>query len=134
MTIEEDLKTLIDGQWSLVASPAITVYVYIKNDPADKEMTPAVPVADSVFAVIIPTPATPIRYSRNTFLYVYEGKVIIYAATYANMTATLDELKDIFGDNTDGDLTYFDPAIEGDVGEKVYLCNMLYKWEKLTEK
>ena len=78
----------------------------------------------------------PIRYTKGADLIVYEGNIIVYAITYANMITALAELKQIADDLTTGtgDLSFTVPKIQGEVNKSQFIALMRYKWEKLTDR
>lgn len=134
MTIEEDLKTLIDAQWSDPSSVEHDCYIFIETDQDTTQLEPPVPTADHVKFVIRDLAGVALRRSQNTNLMIYEGFMEIYGLTSANVKTAITELRSIAGGVTGSDLSVNVPAIVGDINEGLYEAYMRMKWEKIESR
>jgi len=135
-TIAEDLKTTIDTDWD-DGTVTATVHVFMKTAPDTTQLVPpAEPAANKCTIVIMEGIGVPTRRTNGADLITYDGKMFVYAPTYATMILSIAELKQIANDLTTGtgDLTLSVPAIHGEVRRGYFVCEINYTWEKLTDR
>ena len=136
--VAEDVKTLIDTEWdaarAAVLSLTQTSYVFMKTSPHASDIDPPRRVAGNVTLVIREDRDDSIQTHYGSDLRRYEGQVIAYGISYANMKTTRDELKKIFEENTTGRLVYMQPEIKGDIDETSFFFIQDYEWIKIVTR
>jgi hypothetical protein len=132
MTVEEDLKTQIDADYS--GTPTLTVYVFMKTDQNTTPLEPPAVSSGAVIGVIQAGTGVPLRLSQNTDLMVYEGDFLLFGKTFANVADAVANLKTVGDSLTASNLSFIQPAILGETDEGLYVANLRYKWEKITAR
>ena len=126
--ITDDLKTLIDAQWSNPSSVTQTCLIFIAQDPEQSENP--VPTTTKVFNIIIEARGLPTRKGHGSDKWRFEGTLLVYATSIANMKVAFAEHKSIANANTDGTLFLSEPNIEGDERDGQYIATILFTWLK----
>ena len=130
-SIEEVLKTRIDADYGLVASPALTVVI------KSKDKSPGIPVdvtADAVKATIYDAVESPtINITRSRYIQEYQGYIELWGAVFADLDKVMTELKrignayTITGSTGTVNLEFLKGAIYDTVGDR-FVGNMKYTW------
>ena len=135
-TIAEDLKTMIDTDYSDGVN-TVTTIVFMKTDSDATPLEPPTPpTAAKATIIIFEGNGIPIRYTEGSDIIVYEGELVVYTITYATMILVIAELKQIADVLTTGtgELIFNVPKIEGDVRNDTFEASIKYRWERLEAR
>lgn len=135
-TIAEDLETVLDTDWN-DGTVTMTSHVFMKTDQDTTRLEPpATPAANKCTIIIMEGIGTPVRYTNDADLIIYEGVLHVFTPTYATMILSIAELKQIADVNTTGagDLSFSVPMVEGEINRGLFIATMRYKWDILTDR
>lgn len=134
MTIEDDLKTLIDATVWSVGVEGITKSTYVWSESLAKtlNLNNPRPVTPNVINVIHPSVSSTLTESSASQVIQYTGLLKIYAAEEADFKAALTNMKKIINDEDFLKVTF--DGVNGAIIRKKYNNENIYLWNKRESK
>lgn len=138
MTVAEDLKVIIEAGWNDGSIDDVVYVLMNSNQATGNELEPPTVTTGKCVIIIPEFVGIRFRIGGDSDLVTYEGEILVYCLSYANMKTSLAELKQLFNDysdgGTDGTIVLTDPSIIGENSEAEFISAIRITWNRVITR